>query len=603
MNLIRKKLGNVLNIYNTDLAYANRFTIVSCIITTILEVALLLYNLIAEKTEGWDIFNVIFTHKYAPTLILLIFSAIVWMKCSDLNSNLHTMLIISVMVIIVQMLFNSIGYLAFAANYMVIVTTVIYARPLITFATGLVLMVMSWINCYTESFLVGHPEIANESKVLSDRIARYSHVEFIDLLVFYLPMIIIISIFLSFSIKGMLSHIRDYANKQAALESSNKTAEMIQRQILESAGVDVLTKEHISIYPFLKTANHVAGDFYDFYNIDRYHVCFLIADVSGKGMAAGLFMVKTKDVLKMTAKDNHNTRLLIERANNELCKNNDECMFATVWLGILDIRTGIVNYINAGHTPPILISGENVKVIDEVSGPMLGLFPEKTYKSGEFKLKEGDRLLLYTDGVNEQPIDDKKRYEIEGITTYIKNNINKDDLCHGIYEDIRRYEHSQFDDITMLQLNMDKLFTYRGTIGKVIDRKCYLSAEPKSVRAVRKVIVEELTEAGVDKTIIDTFYVACEEMISNIIQYAYTDNDNNNAFVFYLHSEEDYISMMLKDEGVEFDPFIRDNSIAANTPGDITEGGRGIKIFTEIMDEYSYRRHSNTNIITGRKYI
>lgn len=584
------------------LVFANRFTVVVCLITVVFDQALLLFDILQDG-QGINFYDDILKNirgNYIVVLMILLIGAIVWSINCELNERLHTLVIFSIMFAVIQILFVCMGTRAFVANYILVFITVIYARPLLTFIIGAVVFLLSIFNYWTLYISSVDLEIIDDSLELYLQETKSIYWESV---LFYLPVLVIVAMLISYCLRKLFKYITYYTNERSVVQANSEAASLIQQQILEQSHIDDSSQENVTVYPFLKTADYVAGDFYDYYNIDRYHICFLIADVSGKGIAAGLFMARAKEVLKVIVKDKLEASNVMTRANEMLYENNSECMFSTAWIGILDVRTGVVNYSNAGHTSPILISNNRVVELNEVSGPMLGLFPGKEYKSHTVQIGEGDKILLYTDGVTEQPISDEERFGENRLIDFIKNNLDKDNLCDAIYDKVNSYERKQFDDLTMLQVNLDKLKTSTSKIGKVIHRKCFLAASPQSIRTFRSMMMEELSDSKVERKDIDTFYVACEEMITNIIKYAYGSTDNNGAMVIDFSAEDDYLSIVLKDSGVPFNPFLYDNSVRANNEDDITEGGRGIKIFTEIMDEYSYERVDDTNIVTARKYV
>lgn len=600
----RRVKKEIVNLFTptSGLAYANRFTVSICLLTSVIDIALLVYNKIDSDSHQTFILNNVVSGSeidYTICLLLLAFGGLVWSMNSDLDSYVHTSVIFGAMIVVLQILFQCMGSYSLSLTYIIIMLTIIYARPILTLVIGAVVVVVEIVNYWTILAVEQYSELAQVVDGTTWGIKQ----SFYENVLFYLPMTLVAAIFMSICIKRLFQYVRDYTNQQAVIESSNTAAALIQHQIIESTHIDETAKDNVSLYPFLETADYVAGDFYDYYSIDRHHICFMIADVSGKGMAAGLFMVKAKEVLRVISKDRYNPAKVVERANKELCDNNSECMFASAWVGILDLRSGIVTYSNAGHTSPILVSNGRVITLNDVSGPLLGLFPKKEYKKHTVKLYEGDRILLYTDGVTEQPVSEEARYDEKGLVEFIKTNVDKDNLCNEIYKELMSYDRKQFDDITMLQLNMNKLKTTTSKIGKEIDRKMFLAATPKSIRTLRKVIMDEFEDSLLDKTTVNTFYVACEEMATNIIKYAYGSADNNGGFQITIRSEDDYIDIILMDTGVAFNPFLFDKSINANKEGEITEGGRGIKIFTEVMDEYSYKRDEDTNIVVARKYV
>lgn len=586
----------------SGLIFANRFTVVVCLITVVFDQAMLLFDILQDGT-GFNFYEDIINGvrgNYIIALMVLLIGALVWAFNCRMDERLHTVIIFSVMFLVIQLLFMCMGTRAFVADYILIFITVIYARPIFSFVIGVVVFLISLLNYWT--FFTSDIGLSSIDEDLEVYIQSTRSVYWESVL-FYLPMLVIVSMLISYCLRRLFRYITEYINERSVVQANSEAASLIQQQILEQSHIDETSKDNVTVYPFLKTADYVAGDFYDFYNIDRYHICFLIADVSGKGIAAGLFMARAKEVLKVIVKDRLDPANVMSRANELLCENNSECMFSTAWIGILDVRTGVINYSNAGHISPVLISNNRVVILNEVSGPMLGLFPGKEYRSHSVQIGEGDRIILYTDGVTEQPISEGKRFEEDGLVKFVKDNIKEDNLCNAIYDKVSSFGEKQFDDITMLQVNLNRLKVTTSRIGKTIYRNCILAAAPSSIREFRKMIMEELSDSKIEKKDIDTFYVACEEMITNIIKYAYGSSDNNGGMEILFKAEDDYLSITLRDSGVYFNPFLYDNSVYANDKEVLTEGGRGIKIFTEIMDEYSYNRENDTNVLTARKYV
>ncbi|MGH8064789.1 MAG: PP2C family protein-serine/threonine phosphatase [Candidatus Entotheonellia bacterium] len=148
-------------------------------------------------------------------------------------------------------------------------------------------------------------------------------------------------------------------------------------------------------------AREVGGDFYDFFLIDDDHLCFAIGDVSGKGVPASLFMAVTKTLLRATASKGRGPEEMLVQLNRELCRDNEACMFVTIFCGILDIRTGALQYSNGGHNLPYVFTQERVRPLLGAQGTALGLVDGASYQAQERVLAPGDVLFLYTDGVTE----------------------------------------------------------------------------------------------------------------------------------------------------------------------------------------------------------
>ena len=154
----------------------------------------------------------------------------------------------------------------------------------------------------------------------------------------------------------------------------------------------------------MKTAKDVGGDFYDFYFSGPRKITFLVADVSGKGVPAALFMMRAKATIKGIAQTGKPVAEVVEEANDALSQDNGANMFVTAWVGEIDIDTGVVSYVSAGHNPPLLLRADGAtEYIRSRAGLVLGAMEGVKYRSQEIRLLPGDSIYLYTDGITEQP--------------------------------------------------------------------------------------------------------------------------------------------------------------------------------------------------------
>ncbi len=196
--------------------------------------------------------------------------------------------------------------------------------------------------------------------------------------------------------------VLDTQAKVEAVETELRIASKIQSDSLPPVAPEFDDFLNLNLRGSMTTAKEVGGDFYDYFPIDENRLCFLIADVSGKGTPAALFMMTSKTMIKDYALTKSSTSEIFTAVNERLCENNDEGMFATAWMGIVDTRTMIMQYTNAGHNYPYLQRKDQpCSMIKEKHGLFLGGFDLTQYKQGEVKLEPGDRVLLYTDGVVE----------------------------------------------------------------------------------------------------------------------------------------------------------------------------------------------------------
>lgn len=240
-----------------------------------------------------------------------------------------------------------------------------------------------------------------------------------------------------------------------AVEADLRVAATIQSEALPPPAPEFPDHPEINLRCSMDTAKEVGGDFYDYFSIDADHICFLIADVSGKGTAAALFMMKAKTTIKDYALTNSSTAEIFTAVNPRLRENNDTGMFATAWIGILDTRTMVLQYTNAGHNYPVLQrKGEASAFLKAKHGLFLAGMDDTEYHFSELQMMPGDRLLLYTDGIPEARNSEKKFYGDERLLEVMEKSVNTsgDELIANITNDVNAFvqDAPQFDDMTML---------------------------------------------------------------------------------------------------------------------------------------------------------
>ena len=214
------------------------------------------------------------------------------------------------------------------------------------------------------------------------------------------------------------------------------------------------------IYATMTPAKEVGGDFYDFFLVDNDHLALVMADVSGKGVPAALFMMISKTLIKSAAQAGLSPKEVLERVNSQLCENNDAEMFVTVWLGILEISTGRMVCANAGHEfPAICRKGEQFALYKDPHGFVLAGMEGARYRSYELQLEPGDTIFVYTDGVPEATNSENVLFGTDRMLAPL--NQKPDAGCREVLQDVHRAIDvfmdgaPQFDDITMLALTVN----------------------------------------------------------------------------------------------------------------------------------------------------
>ena len=260
----------------------------------------------------------------------------------------------------------------------------------------------------------------------------------------------------------LAEEIDDYVDKiesisaeKHRIESELDMAKRIQLSMMPSVFPPYPDRNEFEIYASVEPAREVGGDFYDFFLIDKDHLCMVMADVSGKGVPAALFMMGSKIVIKNSAMLMNSPAKILTRANESICENNEQDMFLTVWLGILELSTGKLVAANAGHEYPALMRvGEKFEIIKSKHGFVIGGFEDAIYMDYELQLEPGDKLFLYTDGLPEATNGDNEMLGIDGMLDALNENCESHPkvILNGVKNAVDGFvkEAEQFDDLTMM---------------------------------------------------------------------------------------------------------------------------------------------------------
>ena len=249
------------------------------------------------------------------------------------------------------------------------------------------------------------------------------------------------------------------AEERSRLRSELQAATVIQHSLLPTVTDRNPGCEELDLRASMNAAKEVGGDFYDFFFTDDTHLALVIADVSGKGIPAALFMANAKQTIQSCVRDYHDLSKAVFAANNSLCQNNEAEMFVTAWIGIINLETGRLRYVNAGHNHPVLIT-DKPSFISERSGVVLAAMEDMPYKENVLEMNKGDKILLYTDGITEA---ENSSHELFGDDRLLECLMQS--YCDSVEETMKKVdqsvagfvqEHDQFDDMTMM------CFEYRG---------------------------------------------------------------------------------------------------------------------------------------------
>lgn len=242
------------------------------------------------------------------------------------------------------------------------------------------------------------------------------------------------------------------------IDTKLAVATRIQTGLLPQGQRPFPERKDFDLAAMMKPAREVGGDFYDFYFLDERHLVITVADVSDKGVPAALFMVIAKTLLKenlLFAGTPERLGEVFVKTNNALLRSNQENMFVTVFCGVLDTLTGEFIYVNAGHNPPIIRQSGKCRCLEMASYPVMGAVEDLPYSASRLRLKSGDAIFLYTDGVTEAMNESREIFDEQRLLRKLAalGGSAEEDI-EGGYEAVREYagEAEQSDDITILEM-------------------------------------------------------------------------------------------------------------------------------------------------------
>ncbi|MFW5961968.1 MAG: PP2C family protein-serine/threonine phosphatase, partial [bacterium] len=270
---------------------------------------------------------------------------------------------------------------------------------------------------------------------------------------FFILIAFVISFFVNF-------YLEEHKIKER-IASELKVANKIQASMLPRIFPPYPERDEFDIYASMKPAREVGGDFYDFYLIDDQRVAIVIGDVSGKGVPAALFMVIAKTLIKNEAQRGIPVNEILYNANNSLCQDNEELLFVTSFIGILNFKEGKLEYSNAGHNPPLIKRDKgSFEYLELESGFVLGGMEDFEFKKEVIDFKPGDMIYIYTDGITEAMNQNNEQFSEKRLLETL-NNTNKSnlkDIEKEIKSEVIKFADGapQYDDYTMVLLKHNK---------------------------------------------------------------------------------------------------------------------------------------------------
>ena len=371
-------------------------------------------------------------------------------------------------------------------------------------------------------------------------------------------------------------------SEKMQMESELNFASGIQMSMLPN---NFPQRDDVNIYGYLKPAKAVGGDLFDFFIRDE-KLFFCIGDVLGKGVSAAMLMTVTKSLFRAYTANEDSPETIITRINKTMSENNDAQMFVTLFVGVLHLPSGQLQYCSAGHEPPILINND-VSVLPFEPAFPVGSFDDTVYKNKEIRIKPNELLFLFTDGLNEAEDEFKEMFEKERIVDVMHDAMAKGDvwpesLIQRMTEAVDDFvgDAVQSDDLTML------------AIKRLMPDTITLKASESSYTNMTDYLLAKAEKAHFDKHQAGRLRLAVEEAVGNIIDYS-----GATELTLSADFSDGQLSITITDDGKPFNPLTAPEPELDVPIEDRKIGGLGILYMRKMSDSLTYQRTGHQNIL------
>ncbi len=392
--------------------------------------------------------------------------------------------------------------------------------------------------------------------------------------------------------------LRDANAEKQRIDSELMIAKNIQMNMLPETYPPFPDRNDLDIYGSLVPAKMVGGDLYDFFIRDE-KLYFCIGDVSGKSVPAALVMAVTHSLfLSISSHESHPARIM-QGINESLCRGNESNMFVTFFIGVLDLPTGLLRYCNAGHNPPLTIIGELVEPLPAKANLPMGVIAEFDYMMQQTRVEPETMIVLYTDGLTEAKNMDRKQFGLEKTLKILEkcHDATATQLIQTLTKKVDAFvgEAEPSDDLTLLAIR----YTPKEE-SWTLSRSITLDNDVAQVTELNQFVQSVTEELQLDKALSRRIKLAVEEVVVNIMNYAYVADVKGQVKVEAMANDE-RLRFILTDSGRSFDPTAVSRADTTLTVEDRPIGGLGILLVRNLMDSINYERIDGQNILRIEK--
>jgi sigma-B regulation protein RsbU (phosphoserine phosphatase) len=402
--------------------------------------------------------------------------------------------------------------------------------------------------------------------------------------------------FLEQRVQERTAELRRTTAEKERIASELRIASEIQKSILPRTFPPFPDRTDFEIYATTIPALEMGGDFYDFFLIDDKRLGVVIADVSGKGVPAAIFMAVSRSLLKATALASVSPSECLEHVNRLLCPDNESAMFVTVFYGILHTDTGELEFSNGGHNVPYIIGGGRLVPVGTPAGMALGIVDDVRYQTSRVSLNAGETLVLYTDGVTEAMDPEGRLFSTPRFEQALQHLADQRPvhLLTKLVEDVQGFSSGALpaDDITLLALQYRQPALLELTLANRLSELQRLASELERFAQTHRIPEPDAHALS----------LAFDELITNTIAYGYDDEGPHEIRV-RLMLNNGRLSAEVEDDGRPFNPLTASPPDLTSAVEDRPVGGLGIHLVRSLMEEVDYRRESGKNHLIMSKRL
>ncbi len=383
------------------------------------------------------------------------------------------------------------------------------------------------------------------------------------------------------------------SNQKERMEGELEIARTIQSAMLPKVFPPFSDRPDLNIYGMVKPAKEIGGDLYDFY-VRHDKLFFCVGDVSGKGVPASLVMATIRSLFRSISAHTEDPSRIAGEMNDTIAESNDQNMFVTLFIGVLELENGTLRYCNAGHNAPVLIdTNHSQEMINVLPNLPIGIMRGFAYQAQVTHMTHGETLFLYTDGLTEAENNTHAQYGEQRMLNKLAGagGMGSKEIVQMMEQSVEEFagEAPQSDDLTILAIRYQlPALVMQNDIQQI----------PTLAEWVEGLSIPQELNMPVN--------LALEETVSNVMLYAYPGRDDGKVFVEYVQAQaEDCTRLVftISDFGIPFDPTQKDEADISLTAEERPIGGLGIHLVRQLMDEIRYERVEDKNVLTLVKRI